>query len=146
MADGGWEQILIYFMLGVLPWIFVVVGGWFIWDAYKFMGNVSRTIGTVTGVHQSTSTSGSGSDRRLVTTYKPVFEYEDRSGQTQKAETFIYSTSYNFGVGEQREILVNPDRPDKVKMPGLMIYGFGAIFVSIGLVFGIVGLFAMQNM
>lgn len=146
MADGGWEQILIYFMMGVLPWIFVAVGGWLIWQAYQFMGNVSRTMGTVKAVHQSTSTSGSGSDRRVVTTYKPVFEYQDASGLTQQGETFLHSTSYNFAVGEQREILVNPDFPGKVRMPGLMIYGFGALFVAIGLIFGIVGIFAMQNM
>ena len=147
MQDAGfWEQAIVYFMMGVFPWIFVIAGIWLVWSAHQFMKNSYRVTGTVIGVHQSTSTSNSNGSRRTVTTYKPVFEYVDAGGLTQKAETFLYSTTYNFAKGEQREILVNPDTPDKARMPGFMIYGFGGIFIAIGSIFGIICIFALRAM
>ena len=147
MADTGfWEQALIYFMMGVMPWIFAGVGAWLLWGAHSFMKGATKTTGTVLSVRRSTSTSGSGADRRTSISYKPTFEYVDGAGRTQRAETFLSSSGYNYRIGEQREILVNPDTPEKVRMPGFMIYGFGAIFASIGVLFGILGIFAMLNM
>ena len=142
-----WEQYLIYFMLGVFPWIFVAAGVWLMIRAHRFMKDARRATGRVVAVHQSTSyrSSNSGGGRR-VTTYQPVFAYTAPDGSAHEARTAIYSTSYNFPVGSEHEILCNPATPDTVRMPGFWVYGFGGLFAAIGLVFGIVGIFAMQAM
>ena len=142
---GSWEKILIYFMLGILPWIFVAVGGWLLWSARNFMARAIRTRGRVLQVSQQTSTSSSNGTTRRTTTYKPLFEYTDPNGEIRKAETFLASTSYNYAIGSEHEILIDPEG-GTVRIPGFMIYGFGAIFAGIGLLFGIVGIFALSAM
>ena len=140
------EQTIMIIVLGVLPWIFAAAGGYFLYSAYSFMKSAVRTTGRVTNVHQQTSTSSSGNSNRVVTTYKPVFEYVDKAGNTQSAETFLYSTSYNFDIGSQHEILINPEMPELARMPGIMVYGFGVLFLALGVIFGVVGIFALQAM
>ena len=144
MGDG-WETYLIYFMLGVFPWIFVAVGAWMIWSAHKFMQKAVRTRGTVVEVHRKTSTTSRDDSTRTVTTFQPVFEYQGEDGSTKRGLTWMASTSYNYAIGSEHEILVNPD-DETVRVPGFMIYGFGAIFGGIGLVVGIVGIFAIGAM
>ena len=139
---GFWEQTLIYFMLGVFPWIFVAVGAWLLWSAHQFMGRAQRTIGRVLHVTRQVSTS---SDNGTSVSYKPTFEYVDEAGNTRQGETFLASSSYNFDVGTEREILLDP-KTGQIRMPGWLIYGFGAIFAGIGLLFGIVGIFAIIAM
>lgn len=142
---GFWEKVLIYGMLGVLPWIFVAAGGWLLWSAHKFMGRAVKAKGTVLTVsrHVSTRTSNGGSRRSV--TYKPTFEYTDPAGQTRRAETFLSSSGYNFEIGSQHEILIDPNG-GSVRMPGFWVYGFGALFAVIGLAFAIAGIFALAAM
>lgn len=142
----SWEKLLIYFLLGVLPWIFVVAGAWLVWSAHQFMSRAVKVRGTVVNVRTKMSTSSSSNSNRPVTSYQPEFEYVDAGGNKVRGATFLFSTSYNFPVGTEKEILADPENPDKVRMPGAMIYGFGAILAGVGLVFGIVGIFAIQAM
>ncbi len=143
--DGGWETYLIYFMLGVLPWLFVAIGGWLLWSAHTFMKKAVPTRGIVVNVKRKISSSSSENSSGPTTTYCPVFEFSTPDGDTRQAETFLYSTSYNFEIGSLHDILVDP-AGGKARMPGFMIYGFGAIFAGIGLLFGIVGIFALGAM
>lgn len=146
MEDMGfWEKVAIYGMLGVLPWIFVGVGGWLLWSAHRFMGRAVRTTGTVLEVSRHVSTRTSNGSTRTSVTYKPLFEYTDPDGRTQRAETFLSSSSYNFTIGSDHEILIDPDG-GSVRMPGFWVYGFGGIFGGIGLVFAIAGIFALAAM
>lgn len=142
--QGFWEQALIFFMLGVLPWIFVGVGGYLIWSAHKFVQRSLKVTGTVVGVHEKTSYNSDRNTR--TTTYQPVFEYTLPDGRVAQGKTFISSTGRNFPVGTQKEILVDPDRPDTVRMPGFLVYGFGAIFLVLGLIFAVAGIFALRAM
>ncbi|MEM6622213.1 MAG: DUF3592 domain-containing protein [Pseudomonadota bacterium] len=120
-----------------LPWLFVAVGGGLLWRARRFMQVAQRVTGTVirVGVHRSTG-SNSGP------TYKPVFEFHDPNGYRHEAETFLSASSYNFPIGQQREILVDPSEPTKCRIPGFWVYGFGAIFLVGGLIFALLPLFA----
>ena len=142
--SSSWEHWLTIFMLGVLPWIFVAVGAGLIWKAHSFMKSAIRLTGTVTGVYESTSYN---SDRNTyVTTYQPVFEFTLPDGRVAEGKTFISGTGRNFPVGTQKEVLVDPENTGTVRLPGFLIYGFGAIFLGIGLVFAVVGIFALRAM
>lgn len=144
MGDGGWTDILMLFMLRVLPWLFVAVGAWLLFSAWRFLGGAERRHGRVVELHRSTSFRQSSQrtmSSQTVTSYKPVFEYEDDSG-TARAETPTFSTRQNFPVGTEMDILVNRASPGVARLPGAGNYALGGALFGIGLVFGIVGLLA----
>ena len=143
MEDGSWEKLLVMLTLGVLPWVFVGIGGWLIWRTRRFTSRAIRLTGTVTGVHRSSSYNHNTNSHS--TTYQPVFTFTLPDGRQAEGKTFLASGSRNFAPGTTKEILVDPDRPETVRMPGFMLYGFGAIFVAGGAVFGIVCLFALST-
>ena len=137
----SWDDLLLGFLMYGLPWSFVAVGGWLTWKAWSFMRHAERVKATVMDVKIQHGSTGTGSSRRHTMTYRPVFAYQDARGTDQRAETFLWSSSYNFDVGTTKEILVDPREPDVCRIPGFMIYGFGALFLLIGLLFGIGTLF-----
>jgi len=143
MTDLSWQAMLQGLMMGVLPWGFVLAGAWLIYRTHRFLKGAARVRGVVVEVHEKSRRSGGDTTRR-VTTYRPVFEYTDAKGTPRRAPTFLYSTSYNFQIGQVHDILANPDMPQTVRLPGWMNYGFGGLFVGLGLLFGIAGLFAMR--
>ncbi len=145
MEEGSfWEVTLKYFMLGVFPWIFVALGAWLMWSAHKFMRKALRATGTVVAVHEKTSYSSSSN--RRTTTYQPIFEYTLPDGRTVQGKTFLSASGRNWPVGTEKEILVDPDNPETVRIPGFLIYGFGGIFFVMGSLFGIAALFALRSM
>ena len=89
MPEGGWEQLVVWLLLGVLPWIFVVAGSWFLYRAHRFMSGAKRIAGSVKAVHSSTSRKKDG---QIVTAYRPVFIFTDADGSHREAETFLTST------------------------------------------------------
>lgn len=134
-----WERVMLYATLIGLPWIFIGVGGWLVWSARRFMRRAIRTRGRVLHVTSRVSTSTSNGNTSTSVTYQPKFEYTDADGRTQQAQTFLSSSSYNFAIGSEHDILIDP-QGGSVRMPGFWVYGFGAIFAAFGLIFAVVGI------
>ena len=142
MEGGSWEKLVVTLTLGVMPWIFVGIGGWLIWRARAFTRRAIRLTGTVVGVHQSTSYNSSTNSHR--TSYQPVFSFNLPDGRSAQGKTFLSASGRNFPVGTQKEILVDPENPDTVRLPGFMLYGFGAILLVAGLIVAVVSVFALS--
>ncbi|MEM9141152.1 MAG: DUF3592 domain-containing protein [Pseudomonadota bacterium] len=144
MDDAGiWLKIAVYLALGVLPWAFAGLGAWLIWSAHRFQAKARLVQATVSAVHEQISAPRSNDNTRIITSYRPVFSYTDTNGDVQQVETFLNSTAYNLEPGAEREILVTNEEPGMARLPGLLLYCFGAIFISGGLVFGIICLMAL---
>ena len=143
MEDGSWEKLVVMLTLGVLPWVFVGVGAFLVWRARRFTARAIRLTGTVIGVHQSSSYNHNTNSHS--TTYQPVFAFTLPDGREAQGKTFLAASGRNFPVGTEKEILVDPDKPDTVRLPGFMLYGFGAIFAVAGLIFAVVSLFALST-
>ena len=143
MEDGSWEKLVVMLTLGGLPWVFVFVGGFLVWRARAFTARAIRLTGTVIGVHQSSSYNHNTNSHS--TTYKPVFSFTLPDGREAQGKTFLSGSGRNFAPGTQKEILVDPENPETVRLPGFMLYGFGAIFAVAGLIFGVVSLFALST-
>lgn len=135
-AFPWWAQLL----MALLPIAFIGAGSWMIWSARRFMAGARRCKGVVVDVRVNHSTD---SDGRRSVTYQPVFEYHNDAGATVRAPVWLSSSGRNYAIGSERDILVNPAFPEVVRLPGVMVYGFGAIFVVAGILVGIGMTFAL---
>ena len=143
--DGTWIHLLTLLLLRVLSWIIAAVGAWMLYSTWKFLAAAEKRTGKVVEVHKSISINRSprrGRSGPAVITYRPVFEYPGEGGAFERAETATYSTRFDFAVGSEHEILINPAAPGKAWMPGAGNYLIGAVLLGIGLIFGILGIFA----
>ena len=126
-SNSWWPMLAQVMMLGI-PLIFIGSGALMLIKAYRFMRKARPTTGTVVDVEETVMRD---EDRHSTTHYTPVFEYEAPDGQVLRAKTF--STQFKRpAVASQAEILVNPDMPDIVRIPGFKVYGIGAVVLAIG--------------
>ncbi len=73
------------------------------------------------------------------TTYAPVYEY-DYKGHHYRVQSSISSSPASFSVGEQVEIMVDPDDPSHIYVPAdkasrlicIIFAGIGGVFAAIG--------------
>lgn len=139
MEDAGvWQEVLVFLILGVLPWIFVGVGAWLIWSAHRFLAKAEQVKAKVVAVHEQSNTCRSNDHKRVVTTFRPVFAITDQDGEVRQVETFLSSSAYDFAIGMERKIMIDPDEPTMARVPGFMTYAFGGILVAGGLVLGVI--------
>ena len=126
-SNSWWPMLTQVLMFGI-PLILIGIGGILLIKTYLFMGKARQTTGTVVDVEESLVADGEGVS---TTHYTPVFEYVAPDGQILRAKTFE-SQSSRPTVASQAEILVNPDTPDMVRMPGFKNYSSGALMLAIG--------------
>lgn len=116
---------IIVFIVGLF---FSAIGGYLVWDGYRFRKTALETTGQVIGyaVKQSKSRK-SGSQE----TYAPVIEYTYK-GETHQFTGMLSSTQVKYKIGEAAPILVASHDPSKARLkgPGLII--FGTVFFTIG--------------
>ncbi len=135
-----WTGLLILVVLRVLPWIFVAVGAWLLFSAWRFLSGAERVRGRVRAVRTSTARAQSGGG--VTTTFRPIFTYTAPDGTEREAETATFSTTFDFAQGAEMDILVNPAEPGTARLPGAGNYALGGALLGIGLLFAIVGLLA----
>ena len=121
---------------------FLVVGGILTFLAYDFMDNALPTTGRVESVEVNYNDDS--------VTYKPTIRFIDYAGRKQFGETFMSSSSYNFEVGSNVDILYDIRNPESLRMDTwLATWGFGVIFLVGSIVpFGItsiIGRFAERR-
>lgn len=114
--------------------IFLLVGVFLTYQTNDFMNNAVGTSGTVVAVETIYSNDG--------TSYKPTFSYVDQTGKQYQAETFISSSSYNFSRGTLVDIFYDTRDPSDIRIDSwFSIWGFGFIFMAIGIVPLVIGTF-----
>jgi hypothetical protein len=115
-----------------------VGGGYWGWITYSFMQTASRAPGTVVEVTQYRDSEGDN-------VYSPVVEYTLPSGRTVRFEEDLRSSPPSHRVGDEVEVLYNPENPEEARInsvfnvwfgPGLLL-GLGVCFGSVAFLVGL---------
>jgi hypothetical protein len=120
-----------------VPILLLALGISLLMKTRRFMRNAQRVMGTVTHIEQTTGTH----DGQPTTTYHPTFSFQTDDGVTHSAKTATASSVMNYAIGSQRQILVNPDMLDQVRMPGFWVWGMSVIITLFGVFVAVFGLF-----
>ena len=124
IPDWIWWIIIAFFGLFVLLGLVMLV------EAIIFSSNAVRTKGEVISFSRDYL-----NDEGV--TYKPVIRYRREDGRIFEAKTRISSSSYDYAVGDQVNILYTYDKPQEVGInhffsifgPGFFNGLFGALFI-----------------
>lgn len=118
---------IIFFIVGL---VFAAIGGYMLWDSWRFGSVAVRGEGLVIGFAVSESRRGkSGSSR----TYSPVirYRYQDRDYQFTGR---IASNQVKRSIGDPVSVLISPDDPAQARLDGPGMWIFGGIMLAVGLV------------
>jgi len=119
-------------ILGLFGALFAAVGLWMLIESIQFSGSAQRSIGTVIHVEEQISYTGSGTSRSRSITYQPTFRLQTWDGPVE-AETLQSFSSDNFAIGEEVDILYDPDDPTDVRVRGVFSqYIFPLMFALMG--------------
>ena len=117
-------HISILVMVFSVPWF--VVGIIFAVRTHLFIQSAIHAKGIIVELEQRRSDEGS-------TVYSPVCTFTDVQGNTHKVSISIYSNPAIVGVGDEIEVLYDPDNPQKVRINRfLYLRTLEAIFTAIG--------------
>lgn len=124
---------LIFMSLGILMLAF---GFYFFYDNYQFAKRAVPVVGHVVDYdsYYSTDDDGGGS-----TMYTPIYEYTYQGNKKTHASS-VSSSGRDFDIGEEVEILVDPDDPNEILVNtfwdryfAVVILGFlGSLFTGLG--------------
>jgi len=129
-------------VFSVIGIILIALGSYFGYNSYKFIEHAATVPALVkefkTGQRKDVD------DNSTYTVYLPVFEYH------YNAKDYLYlrqygSTEPDYNVGDQVQLLIDPDKPGEPQENGFMENWFLPMLLgSIGLVFAGVGLIVMR--
>ena len=110
---------------------FLIGGGVLTYLTNDFMNNALPATGNVVSVEVSYNDDS--------VTYRPTIRFTDYAGRKQRGQTFMSSSSYNFGIGSKVHILYNVENPENLRMDTwIATWGFGIILIAASIVpFGI---------
>lgn len=127
------------FIFSLMGLIFAVLGIKFVSDNLKFIETSEKTSGTVIELIEKKSDDGY--------TYAPKITFLDKADSREI--TFISQTSSNppaYKVGENLNIIYDPNNPEKAKIDSFFNLWLGEIlFSAIGLIFFIIGIFVLVS-
>jgi hypothetical protein len=107
---------------------------------WRFHRSAGIVRARVVAVATAMATQKSGSSRL----YLPTFAWDGPDGPIL-ASVRGGSSAYNFPVGTEIDILVNPGFPGRAAIKGEWPYFFGAIFLAMGMIFAAVGVAALLS-
>ncbi len=110
-------------------------GAWNLKSNYDFAHHAVAAVGTVISVD-------SFRDSKNTEKFRPTFSLIDPSGAQITTRTSLYAPGYDYAVGEQVDILYNPDDPGEMRIDS-WLYQWGVWIVMLivgtsGLVFSVV--------
>lgn len=116
---------IVVFIVGL---VFASIGGFIVWDGYRFRKTAREATGRVIGYEVRQSKSHKSSTRE---TYAPVVEYQ-HGGETRQFTGRLASSHISHQIGDKVPILLAArDAGDaRLKGPGMII--IGGIFFTIG--------------
>jgi len=122
---------------------FLTGGGWVTVSNIRFKATAERTVGTIVKFERRTSTSTTprGQRRHPTTTWAPVFEFADASGETQRV-TSSYSTSVTtHQIGDKVPVLYARGASHNARIDSFASFWFGPLICLVGaLVFSVFGI------
>jgi len=119
----------VWWIVIAIPALFFLMGLGFLTDAIMFVSDAQSARGQVVEISRSYNNEGGAS-------YTPTIRYRRSDGRTFEAETHIASGNYDYGIGDQVDILYAFDDPEVVRIDSFFsLYGIGLIFAAIGGVF-----------
>lgn len=120
-SNNGARVVKIVFR--IMGLVFLVAGAVLTFLTYDFMNNALPATGRVTSVEAIT-----GDDS---VSYKPTIRYVDWEGRKQSGQTFMSSSSYNFDIGENVDILYDIRKPESLRMDtSFATWGFGLLLLG----------------
>jgi len=119
---------IVFFIVG---FIFAAIGGYIIWDSYRFRRSALEGVGLIVGYDVNHSTSKKGGSSR---TYAPVLEYQ-HSGETYKFVGRLHSSHISGEIGDKVAILISSKNSADARLRSRGMLIFGGIFLLLGLAF-----------
>ncbi len=112
-------------LTGLAGVVFLTIGLVLAGQSYNFSRNAAWASGTVVGLEVDYAADG--------TTYRPVVEFRDTSGNLWRGKAFLLSSGYDFETGTRLDILYDTRNPEAIRMDNWMeLWGFGLVFVLAG--------------
>ncbi len=135
---------LIVIAIGLL---IACVGAGLLYSSYSFLQTAVSATGTVVSVEtireRKRVTDGDWEDS---VTHLPTVRYTGADGVQREVETAMRSSAYNFAVGSEVSIYVDPAAPETVRINDFMSnWGFCGIFLGFGLIVTLLGLFLTKR-
>ncbi len=115
-------------VIGV-PGLLMLAGASLSYKAFTFFHGARRTQGTVVLCERIHSI---GANANEATSYLVTYEYADLDGTAIQAKQFS-RPRVPAAIGEEHEILVNPEKTDMVRRPSISHYILGPILFAVGL-------------
>jgi len=129
------EDATFSFVSAGIGFLFVIVAVIIYIRTRTFINNAQEVKGTVVEMVYRTSSKGSGS-------YAPVYKFRTIDGQTIVVQDSLSSNPPQFQVGQEIDVLYNPENPQKSYINKWMnLYFLPALLGGMGLAFGGVGVF-----
>lgn len=123
------------------------VGAGLLYSSYTFQLTAVSAKATVLSVEtfreRKRNTDGDWEDS---VTHQPTLRYTGSDGVERDVVPTMKSSTYNFPVGTELDIYIDPSAPDTVRINDFMSnWGFGGIFLAFGLLFATIGFFATKR-
>jgi hypothetical protein len=130
------RRIVIGLFVGVFGAIFTAVGGWMMYDAYRFNAAAEHAEGVVVRLERRESR-----DRgRVSHTYVPVVRFE-AEGRPVTFTGSVGSSPPAYKEGERVSVLYTPGNPEDARIESFWEqFGFPGIFLGISVILLLVGL------
>lgn len=138
MSKGKKSNKFVSIIFSLIGLPFFLFGLYWLYNTFVFMENAVTTIGTVTHVQVNHSDDS--------TTYTPTVRYFDENGSKHISRSGLSSSSYNYGIGQEIEVLYDRRDPSTMRINSwIETWGFGLIFSFMGFVFMVIGWFIRPN-
>ncbi|MEM0990314.1 MAG: DUF3592 domain-containing protein [Pseudomonadota bacterium] len=115
----------------VIPWLIVAAGIWLLWAAHNFTTRAHRVRGRVIELNEERIRPRRPSGKTIVL-HRPVFQYIGPDGQRYEAGIFSPATGLKLEMGEEYDILLDPDLPEIARLAGSAPYAPGLMLVAAG--------------
>lgn len=113
--------------------VFAGIGGWFLWDDWKFGSEASTSQGTIIEMVSYRDNEGD-------TMYRPVAEFHDANGTRYEFSSRVSSSSPAFSRGEQVSVYYDPANPGDARIDSFsQRYLLPVAFVAMGMLFVVIG-------
>ncbi len=129
---------IVFILMGLA---LVAFGAWQFYSSYSFQQTAVETTAKVLSVETVTRQErGSDGYWKTTTTYAPMLQYTDLSGRAHVSTPNLPSSSYDFAIGSDIEVLYDATAPADVRISGFTsTWGFGSAIFLFGILFAVIG-------
>ena len=123
-----WVTVIVYGMGIGIPMIFILFAAWMLIGTWRLMSRAQEVSALVVEAGKHLQVGG---DDHGSIDYRPVYEYTAPDGRIVRAKAFS-SERRPPPVGGRRFVLVDPAKPEIVRLSGVPGYLFGVFGLAVG--------------